>query len=181
MIKKKQPWRGIIIILLIIVAATLLFDHFHINNFRTVEPGVFYTSGQPSGMDYTRLFYSYHVATIVNIRPASEHREKNWRNEEIVSTRNNGINYIEIPIEKVNYFPDKQIQEQFLTIMGNKNNLPVLLHGGRNDKRVAMLVAVWMIKTQKFSLERTLKEVHRILEDREPTQEEIKFIENLSK
>ena len=181
MIKKKQPLRGVIIILLIIAAATLLFDHFHINNFRTVEPGVFYTSGQPSGMDYTRLFYSYHIATIVNIRPASERRDKNWRNEEIVCTRNNGINYIEMPIEKADYFPDKQTQEQFLTLMADKNKLPVLLHGGRNDKRVAMLVAVWMEKTQNSTVEQTLKEVHRILEDRQPTPDEIKFVENLAK
>jgi protein tyrosine/serine phosphatase len=181
MIKKKQLLKGIIITLLIIAAAKLLFDHFHINNFRTVEPGVFYTSGQPSGMDYTRLFYSYHIATIVNIRPASEHREKNWRNEEIVSMQNNGINYIEMPIEKTRYLPDKQTQEQFLTVMGNKSNLPVLLHGGRNDKRVAMLVAVWMVKTQNSTVGQTLKEVRRILEDRQPTQDEIRFIENLAK
>ena len=181
MIKKKQTLRGVIIILLIIAAAMLLFDHFHINNFRTIEPGVFYTSGQPGGMDYTRLFYNYHIATIVNIRPASEHRDKNWRNEEIVSTRNNGINYIEMPIEKTSYFPDKQTQEQFLTVMANKSNLPVLLHGGRNDKRVAMLEAVWLVKSQKGTVEQTLKEVRRILEDRQPTEDEIKFIENLSK
>ena len=181
MIKKKQTLRGVIIILLIIAAAMLLFDHFHINNFRTIEPGVFYTSGQPGGMDYTRLLYNYHIATIVNIRPASEHREKNWHNEEIVSTRNNGINYIEMPIEKTSYFPDKQTQEQFLTVMANKSNLPVLLHGGRNDKRVAMLEAVWLVKSQKGTVEQTLKEVRRILEDRQPTEDEIKFIENLSK
>jgi len=181
MIKKKQPLKGVIIILLIIAASTLLFDHFHINNFRTVEPGVFYTSGQPGGMDYTRLFYSYHVATIVNIRPASEQRDKNWRNEEIVSTRNNGINYIEMPIEKTDYFPDKQTQEQFLAVMANKSNLPVLLHGGRNDKRVAMLVAVWLVKSQKCAVGQTVNTVERILKNRKPTEDEIKFIENLSK
>ena len=181
MIKKKQPLRGAIIILLIIAAGTLLFDHFHINNFRTIEPGVFYTSGQPGGMDYTRLFYSYHVATIINIRPASEHREKNWHNEEIVSTRNNGINYIEMPIEKTSYFPDKQTQEQFLTVMANKSNLPVLLHGGRNDKRVAMLEAVWLVKSQKCTVGQTVNAVERILKNRKPTEDEIKFIENLSK
>ncbi len=178
---KKQPLRTVLIILLLIAAATLLFDHFHINNFRTIEPGVFYTSGQPTGMDYTRLLYSYHVATIINIRPALEHRDKNWRNEEIVSTRNNGINYIEMPIEKTDYFPDKQTQEQFLTVMANKSNLPVLLHGGRNDKRVAMLVAVWMVKSQKCTAGQTVNAVERILENRKPTEDEIKFIESLSK
>ncbi len=181
MIKKKQPLRVVIIILLIIAATALLFDHFHINNFRTVEPGVFYTSGQPGGMDYTRLFYNYHIATIVNIRPASEHRDENWRNEEIVSTRNNGINYIEMPIEKTDYFPDKQTQEQFLTIMANKSNLPVLLHGGRNDKRVAMLEAVWLVKSQKCTVGQTVNAVERILKKRKPTEDEIKFIESLSK
>jgi hypothetical protein len=95
--------------------------------------------------------------------------------------QNNGINYIEMPIEKTRYLPDKQTQEQFLTVMGNKSNLPVLLHGGRNDKRVAMLVAVWMVKTQNSTVGQTLKEVRRILEDRQPTQDEIRFIENLAK
>ena len=129
-----------------------------------------------------RLLYKYHLATIVNIRSRTEHKEKNWYNEEIVFVRSNGVNYFELPIEKEgNYFPDKQTQKQFFDIMADKDNLPVLLHGSGCDKRVAMLVAAWLRKTQADSFERTAKTVKKIIDDRELTEAEIKFIRDLAK
>ena len=81
--KKKQSLAALWITLIAVAAAIFLVRHFHIKNFHIVEPEVLYTSGQPRGMDYTRMLYKYHVAAIVNVRSASEHREKNWHNEEI--------------------------------------------------------------------------------------------------
>jgi len=182
MSKKRQSINKLIIILLIIVAAIhLLYHHFHINYFCVIEPDVLYTSGQPQGMDYMRLLYKYHIATIVNVRLVSEHRNNNWYNEEIIWMRNHGVNYVEMPIEKSSYFPDEQTQDNFIAIMAKKNNLPVLLHGSRDDKRVAMLVAVWLRKNQGYNVEQTLKAVKTIIDDRELTQDEIKFIEDLAK
>jgi protein tyrosine phosphatase (PTP) superfamily phosphohydrolase (DUF442 family) len=166
---------------LITAAVILLVRHFHIRGFRVIEPGVFYTSGQPRGMDYTRLLYRYHIATIVNIRPASEHRDQNWHSEEISWTRSNGVNYIEMPIEKSRRLPDKQTQDQFLAIMADKNKLPVLLHGSSDDKRVAMLVAVWLQKNQGYTFEQTIKVVKEIIGDKELTEDAIKFIDALAK
>ena len=166
--------------MLIATGAVLLVRHFHIKDFCTIEPAVLYTSDQPRGMDYTRLRYKYHIATIVNIRPLTEHRDQNWYSEEIVASRNNGLNYIEMPIEKRNYFPDSNMQDTFLSIMADKNNLPVLLHGSGDDKRVAMLVAVWLEKTKDYSVEETIRTVKKIIDDRELTDDEISFINNLS-
>ncbi|TFG48357.1 MAG: hypothetical protein E4H40_04805 [Candidatus Brocadiia bacterium] len=90
--KKKKSSFGWIATIAGIVFAVLLVRHFHIKNFKVVEPGVLYTSGQPRGMDYTRLLYKYHIGTIVNVRIPNEHRERNWYNEEIVWVRNNGVN-----------------------------------------------------------------------------------------
>jgi protein tyrosine/serine phosphatase len=179
--KKKRLPTGLITILLVATAAILLIKHFHIEDFCIIKPGVLYTSGQPRGMDYTRLLYRYHIATIVNIRPVSEHQDENWRNEEVTWTRSNGVNYIELSIEKGRYFPDKQTQEQFLAIMADKNKLPVLLHGGSDDKRVAMLVAVWLQKNQGYTVEQIVKVVRTIIDDREPTEDELKFIADLAK
>ncbi|MHC4456961.1 MAG: phosphatase domain-containing protein [Planctomycetota bacterium] len=178
--KKKQSPFGLIIILLVIAAAFLLVKHFHIKNFQIIKPEVLYVSGQPRGMDYTRLLYKYHIATIVNVRSASEHREKNWYNEEITWVRNNGVKYIELPIERDNYFPDKQTQGNFLDIMADKENLPVLLHGSGGEKRIPMLTAVWLIKSQELSVEETLKIVDRINDDRKITSDEEKFISSLA-
>jgi len=178
--KKKKP-AGLIVILLIAVAAIFLAKHFHIKNFHIVERGVLYVSGQPRGMDYTRLLYKYHIGTIVNVRSAAEHREKNWYNEEVSWVRNNGVKYIELPIQRENYLPNKETQDKFLTIMADKENLPILLHGSGGEKRVPMLTAVWLIKSQGLSVEETVKVVDKINDDREISSDEMKFIQSLSK
>jgi hypothetical protein len=179
--KKKHPLHEFIIILLIVAMVVILVRDFHIPDFCIVKPGVLYTSGQPHGMDYTRLLYRYHLATIVNIRLVTEHQEDNWHSEEVVWARNNGVNYVGMPIEKGRYFPDKQTQDKFLSIMAVKQNLPVLLHGGGDDKRVAMLVAVWLEKGKGCSAEEATKFVEKIIDDRKLTEAEVKFIGDLAK
>lgn len=176
--KKRSPF-GLIIILLVIAATILLVRHFHIKNFNIIEPEVLYISGQPRGMDYTRLLYKYHIATIVNIRSISEHRERNWYNEEITWVRNNGVNYFGVPIGKHNYFPDKQTQDKFLAIMADKNNLPVLLHGSSGEERVSMLTAVWVVKAGGYSFKRAVELAEKI--NKQPlTALERDFIKNLA-
>ena len=178
--KKKHSPAPLFIILIAAAAVIFLVRHFHIKSFHIIEPEVLYTSGQPSGMDYTRMLYKYHIATIVNVRSASEHREKNWHNEEITWVRNNGVEYIELSIEKANYFPNKETQDQFLAIMADKNNLPVLLHGSGGEKRVPMLTAVWLIKVKGYNVEKTAKIVDETNGDREITQNEMEFIKQLA-
>jgi len=180
--KKKNHTARLVVILLIVAAAVLmLVRHFHITDFCIIKPGMLYTSGQPRKMDYIRLLYKYHIATIINVRSPSEHREQNWYSEETTCTRSAGIHYIEMPIEKDSGFPDKQNQDKFLAIMSDKDNLPVLLHGGSDDRRVAMLVAVWLRKDQGYNVEQTIKVIKAIIDDRELTQDEIKFIEDPAK
>jgi protein tyrosine/serine phosphatase len=134
-------------------------------------------------MDYNRLLYKYHIATIVNVRWASEHRDENWYNEEITWVRNNGVGYIELPIarshNRANYFPNQTTQKEFLKIMADKNNLPVLLHGSSGKKRVPLLAAVWMIKNQGYTLQQTIDTVDKINGEREVAKEERQFIEQL--
>jgi len=181
--KKKTP-AGLIVTLLVTAAVILLVRHFHIKNLHIIKPDVLYTSGQPRRMDYTRLLYKYHIATIVNIRSASEHREKNWYNEEITWVRNNGVKYEELPIDRslnrANYFPNESIQKKFLEIMADKDSLPVLLHGSSGRKRVSMLASVWLRKAQGYSVEDTARIVEKIKE--QPlTEKEKEFIEGLGK
>jgi len=180
--KKKHSPFVLIVILFVTAAAILLVRHFHIKNLHIIEPEVLYTSGQPRGMDYTRLLYKYHIATIINLRSASEHREKNWYNEEVTWVRNNGVKYFELPIDRsinrANYFPDPATQNEFLTIMADKTNLPVLLHGSSGRKRVSMLTAVWAVKAQGYTVADAIELVQSIKE-RPVTEAEKKFIAGL--
>lgn len=149
-------------IVLLAGAVFLLVRHFHVKNFHVIGPDALYTSGQPRGMDYTRLLYKYHIGSIVNVRSASEHRERHWYNEEVTWVRNNGVKYFELPIEKNDYLPDEQTQQQFLAIMVDKANLPVLLHDSNGRKRVSILAAVWSIKARNYSVSEAIELVERI-------------------
>ena len=178
--KKKQSLAALYIILVAIAATIFQVRHFHIKNIHVVEPEVLYVSGQPRGMDYYRLLYRYHIATIVNVRPASESRDQNWYNEEITWVRNNNVKYIELPIDKVSGLPSKEAQEQFLAIMADKNNLPVLLHEGGGERRVPMLTALWLMKTKGYSAEKAVAVVEEINDARTITEAERKFIAELA-
>lgn len=176
--KNKNKFTGWLVLALIIAAAVGIVRHFHIKNFNTVMPDVLYTSGQPRGMDYTRLLYKYHIAAIVNIRSTTEHREENWHNEEITWVKSNGVKYIELPIEKRGMnsgFPDANTIEKFLAIMSDKTNLPVLVHDSSGKKRVAYLAAAWMLKSGGFTYEQTVEKIEKI-NDRPLNEEEIKFL-----
>jgi protein tyrosine/serine phosphatase len=165
-VKKKNPLRTIVTIAIIAAVSVLLVKHFHIKNFRTISPGILYTSNQPRGMDYTRLLYKYHIGTIINLRSPAEHREQNWYNEEITWVRGNGIKYFEMPLDRnindPNHFPDANMQEQFLAIMANRENLPLLVHDGSGESRGAMLAAVWLAKNQQHPVEQVLAEAAKI-------------------
>ena len=165
-------------VILIIVA---LQRHFSVRNFHVIEPDILYTSGQPRGMDYTRLLYKYHIGTFINLRSEDEHRDHNWHNEEIIWMRSNGANYIKLPVEKygqVKGFPDKEIQKKFLEIMADKSNLPVLIHDSSGKERSPRLAAIWMMKTGKYSLEDTIKKTEKI-KHKPLTTEEIEFLNTI--
>jgi protein tyrosine/serine phosphatase len=153
--------------------------HFHISGFCAIIPDTLYTSGQPRGMDYMRLLYKYHISTIVNVRSASEHRERHWHNEELTWTKENAVKYIELRIGKRDYFPDNQVQSKFFSLMSDRENLPVLLHGSGDDKRVAMLTAAWLRKEKGLSSDDTIVQVKKIIDERPLTEEEIDFITGL--
>ncbi len=179
--RKKKLFSMPITILLVLAAVVLLVKHFHIPDFHVIKPGILYTSGQPRRMDYTRLLYRYHIATIVNVRLVSEHREKNWYNEEIIWVKTNAVNYVELPIARDNRIPDKHTQDEFLTLMADNDNLPVLLHGSGDDERVALLTAVWLVKTQRYTPEQAAEVARTIIDDKELTQAETEFINNLTR
>lgn len=176
--KKNRNFSFIVLIICFIIF--LLIRSFYIKDFRVIQDGELYVSGQPTGMDYARLVYKYHIATFVNIRTHEEHRDQNWQNHEIIKTKGLGVQYIPLPIEKDQVFPDIQTQRQFLDIMNNKKNLPVLLHGYGDDSRVAMMVAVWLRCARGYTKDQTIEQVSKIIDDRPLRDSEIQFIEQLT-
>ena len=182
--KKKKPLQLLITAAILITAAVILVQSFCIKNFRVVQPSLLYTSAQPKGMDYNRLLYKYHIATIINLRSPAEHREQNWYNEEITWVRSNGVKYFEMPLDRNTndpaHFPDATMQQQFLAIMANKENLPVLVHDGKGEGRVAALAAVWLIQTEHLSTPQVF-EITEKIKNSPLVESEKMFINSLSK
>ena len=182
--KKKSPLRAIITIAIIAGAFVLLVRSFQISDLNIISPGILNTSAQPRGMDYTRLLYKYHIGTIINLRSPAEHREQNWYSEEMTWVRSNGAKYVEMPLDKKvdspAHFPDANMQKQFLDIMADKGNLPVLIHDGKGEGRVAMLAAVWLAKSRQDPLEQVL--VNAVKIKKKPlTEQETNFLQGLFK
>lgn len=181
--EKRQYWKMPVTVLLVVIVVVVLVRHFHVKNFHVIEPGVLYTSGQPRGMDYTRLLYKYHIATFVNVRCSSEHREENWYNEERTWVGDNGVNYVELPMERTDrsrQFPNKETQQKFLKIMSAQENLPVLVHGSSGRKRVSMLAALWLIKAKSYTVDDAIKVVETI-KDKPITEKEKQFLKKLTR
>ena len=176
---KKTKMRPVVYSVIAILVIVLAIRHYHIPDFEIIERGVLYISGQPRGMDYPRLVYRQHIATIVNIRPLSEDLEENWNNEEQMETKSLGVRYFSLPIKSHSFVPPAEVEEAFLALMADSKNYPVLLHGSGDDKRVAMLVALWLCKGKHDSLEDTLKTIAKIIENRPLRPEEMDYIKQL--
>jgi protein tyrosine/serine phosphatase len=183
-VKKKSPLQTIITIAIIAGAIVMLVKNFMIPDFNCVSPGILYTSAQPRGMDYTRLLYKYHISTIINLRSPAEHREQNWYNEEMTWVRSNDVKYFEMPLDRnVNdlaHFPDANMQQKFLDIMADKENLPVLVHDGKGEGRVAILAVVWLVKDRQQPPEQVLADAAKI-KCGQLTEQETNFIRGLFK
>ena len=96
----------------------------------------------------------------------------------------NGVKYFELPLERnVNdpaHFPDANMQQKFLDIMANKENLPVLVHDGKGEGRVAIFTAVWLAKDRQDTLEHVLADAAKI-KCGQLTEQETNFIRGLFK
>jgi hypothetical protein len=62
--------------------------------------------------------------------------------------------------------------------MAGKENVPVLIHDGSGEKRVAMLASVWLRKVRRCNVEDTVRFVEKI-KGQPVTTAERKFIESL--
>lgn len=134
------------------------------NNFRVVEEGVLYRSGQltPSGIE--RVIHDYGINTVVSFRyPRREETEAPDKWEEAVCARL-GVNYarllpdVWVPNEK-GVIPAEQVVEQFLALVRDKKKQPVLVHCFRGVHRTGSYCAIFRMECQNWSNEDALKEL----------------------
>ncbi len=155
------------VVLSLVAAVTLAGgayrDH-HLRNFHVVEPGVLYRSGQltPAGLDW--VLRKYRIKTVVTLRtvrdPSRPYLDA-WE-EEVCAKR--GARHIRIiprvwSPDETGVAPADKVVREFLTVVGDAANQPVLVHCFAGVHRTGAMCAVFRMKLQGWSAERAIGEM----------------------
>ena len=127
----------------------------YLRNFRVVEDGVLYRSGQLGPDALGRVVHDYQIKTVVSFRTpepggvAPDIWEEDFCNKL-------GINYVRIPYDlwvslDGGPIPVQKSVDRFLAIMKNKENHPVLVHCFRGVHRTGGFCTVFRMECQQWS------------------------------
>ncbi len=155
------------VVLALVVAAPLVYSahvNTHARNFRVVEPGVLYRSGQltPTGLD--RVLRDNHIKTVVTLRAARQPGAKSpdeWE-EEMCAAR--GVKHVRIVprvwgADESGEIPAEQAVQEFLAVMDKKENRPVLVHCFAGIHRTGTMCAIFRMEYHGWTAERAMTEM----------------------
>jgi len=129
-------------------------------HFVTVTPEVLYRSGwmEPHGMN--EVIKDYNIRTVVNLCLPSEEtylKSNNYLEEQEIC-RNNGVKLINLPMVG-NTPPTQEQTSEWLSLLKDSSNLPVLVHCAQGATRTSVMVAVYEIEFLRRGNEETLKQM----------------------
>jgi protein tyrosine/serine phosphatase len=132
-------------------------------NFRVVEPGVLYRSGQMDVGGLRRAVHDYGLRTIVTLREAGDSSVRVQQEEDYC--QKDGINYVSLPVrawsvrEGEAEAPAMENVRQLLSILRDKRNHPVLIHCFAGIHRTGIYVAVCRMERDGWDLDHALQEM----------------------
>ena len=141
--------------LAVVLAGSLTMSRM-LPNFHTVRKGVLYRSGQPRGIGLG-LVHLRGIRTLVNLRKPG----RPGISEEEDYAKEHGMNFVQIPLgnaaDEIHVAAD-----QFLAIVREPRNWPVLVHCSRGKERAGIMTAAFRIEEDGWLLDKTLAELFRL-------------------
>lgn len=135
----------------------------HFRNFRVVEPGVLYRSGQMSLSGFEKAVTTYGIRTVVTLRDADIEGERPPDADEEALCRKLDIRHVRIRPRawwsEDGPAPVEVGVKRFLAVMDDPANFPVLVHCFAGIHRTGSYVAVYRMEYDHWSNERALKEL----------------------
>lgn len=119
-----------------------------LSNVGRIAPGV-YRGNQPLKEGYLTL-KKMGIKTVINLR--ARHTEKS-------SVEAAGMDYMVFPINILKSLKPEKVQE-IIKAMADTNNQPVYVHCALGKDRTGVIVAVYRIEEQGWSLEEAEQEMH---------------------
>ena len=162
MTKQAKTLRIIIVIvaLTLLISGALVWHHktkpYHL---LTVEPGVLYRSGVLKPHNLEKVVSKYGIRTIVGLRLMQEREpQPDWYNHEKEFCEQNGLTFVHIPL-RGNTPPDNEQLAQWLALLDNKQNHPVLVHCAQGAIRAAIMSAIYQMEYGHKDNQKTLDEL----------------------
>jgi protein tyrosine phosphatase (PTP) superfamily phosphohydrolase (DUF442 family) len=157
-----RRWIAIAAALLVIAGGTAAIVAWRVQEHRfrfgIVEEGALYRCAQPNGGRMKDVLAKYQIRTTVNLRQPSEMQKDRKAAEEIAFAGEHGIQFINIP------YDDEHAQaqiRQFLAIVADPANRPVLVHCAAGKERSGVMTAAYRMRVQGWPLEQALAEMRQ--------------------
>lgn len=143
---------------LLVIAVPLLYSSYRqtsLRNFRVVEDGVLYRSGQLSPDAFERVLNEHQIKTVITLRTVrdlSRPFPDDWERE-ICAAR--GIKHVRIiprvwgPDEK-GEIPAEESVQAFLAVMDQRANYPVLVHCFAGIHRTGIMCAIFRMEYHRW-------------------------------
>lgn len=156
------------VVLALIVAAPLVYSShqgYHLRNLRVVEDGVLYRSGQLSPAGLERVCHDCGIKTVVTLRAFARHPGDSPQDAwEEVFCAAHGLKHIRIVprvwgADEAGEIPAEQAVQEFLQVMDNKANYPVLVHCFAGIHRTGTMCAIFRIAHQGWTAESAIEEM----------------------
>lgn len=139
----------------------------HQRNLRAVEPGVLYRCGQlsPSGLE--RVIRECGIRTVVTLRAARQPGAKSPDAWEEAFCAERGVKHVRIVprvwgADEDGEIPAEQAVQEFLAVMDDRRNHPVLVHCFAGVHRTGTMCAIFRMEYNGWPAERALREMHHM-------------------
>ena len=145
------------------------YQYVHAKRFREVTPGRFYRSGQMTATGFREIIERYHIKTVINL----QHEEPNplladhWLGAgkigEMELCQELGVRYkllkpdVAPPNNRLDVLPPAV--DEFLEILDDESNYPILLHCKAGLHRTGRLTAIYRMEYEGWSPSEAIREL----------------------
>jgi protein tyrosine/serine phosphatase len=159
-----QPLRvglGVVVVVVLIAGPAVLavHDQYQMRNFRVVQEGVLYRSGQMTRRGLERAIHDYGIRTVICLRDGltvADQAEEKYCTAE-------GVRFVRIPpsswSEVGGVVPAEEGLRKFRALLADPKNHPVLVHCFAGVHRTGAYSAIYRMEFQHWSNARAIAEL----------------------